>query len=185
MPGPTSQSRLNGRAPRVWNLPPAVLAHRGDMRAPRRRALAVLGAALAVSEGVAVDWVTDRSKPFSVPFDVFAADGRLWIAPQWAWSEEEEQQIAPRSPLDIKGANWAGFQQDGCPHELYKKANSVAKYVKFLEDNGFNAVRLPLGAHWVIDNPKTGDNCGSYSEHAHARRARLAWSPRCGTRASS
>ena len=118
----------------------------------------MLGAALAVSEGVAVDWVTDRSKPFSVPFDVFAADGRLWIAPEWGGG-----QIAPRSPLDIKGANWAGFQKDGCPHELYKKANSVAKYVKFLEDNGFNAVRLPLGAHWVLDNPKTGDNCGSYS----------------------
>ena len=134
------------------------------MRAPRRRALAALVAALPVAgEGVAVDWVTDRSKPFSVPFDVFAADGRLWIAPQWAWSEEEEQHIVAVAPLDIKGANWAGFQQDGCPHELYKKANSVAKYVKFLEDNGFNAVRLPLGAHWVLDNPKTGDNCGSYS----------------------
>ena len=132
------------------------------MRAPRRRALAALGAALAV-KGVAVDWVTDRSKPFSVPFDVFAADGRLWIAPEWEWSEAEERH-ATRTPLDIKGANWAGFQQDGCPHELYKRDNSVAKYVKFLEDNGFNAVRLPLGAHWVIDNPKTGDNCGSYSD---------------------
>ena len=132
------------------------------MRAPRRRALAALGAALAV-KGVAVDWVTDRSKPFSVPFDVFAADGRLWIAPEWEWSEAEERH-ATRTPLDIKGANWAGFQQDGCPHELYKRDNSVDKYVKFLEDNGFNAVRLPLGAHWVLDNPKTGDNCGSYSD---------------------
>ena len=118
------------------------------MRAPRRRALAALGAALAVSEGVAVDWVTDRSKPFSVPFDVFAADGRLWIAPQWAWSEEEEQHIVA---VDIKGANWAGFQQDGCPHELYKKGHSVEKYIKFV-DNGFQRCAAALGAHWVIDN---------------------------------
>ena len=123
------------------------------MRAPRRRALAVLAAArLVAGEGVAVDWVADRSKPFSVPFDVLADDGRLWIAPQWAWSEAEERQIAPRTPLDIKGANWAGFQSEGCPHQLWR--HSVEEYVAFLVRNRFNAVRLPLnGALINADSP--------------------------------
>ena len=38
----------------------------------------------------------------------------------------------------------AGFQANGCPHELYR--HGIQDYVDFLVDNGFNAVRLPLNA---------------------------------------
>ena len=68
-----------------------------------------------------------------------------------------------RQRLYIKGANWAGFQNSGCPHVLwpYKGRTLVTQdYVDFLARHRFNAVRLPLSAIMVNDNDAVTSSCG-------------------------
>jgi len=93
------------------------------------------------------------SAVFEQPFAVSSRDGDLWIEPLAASGH--------RSTLRLKGANWAGFQADGCPHELWK--HSLQDYVDFLVANRFNSVRMPLSAAWVNGNWRVGSNCGTYS----------------------
>ena len=64
--------------------------------------------------------------------------------------------------LHIKGANWAGLQAGGCPHQLWS-GNTVDQYIAFLVLHRFNAVRLPLSAWWVNENANVGSQCGAYS----------------------
>ena len=44
--------------------------------------------------------------PFTLPFELFAHTGKLWIQNDGAATQDE---------FHIKGVNWAGFQVDGCP----------------------------------------------------------------------
>ena len=44
--------------------------------------------------------------PFTLPFELFAHTGKLWIQNDGAATQDE---------FLVKGINWAGFQQDGCP----------------------------------------------------------------------
>ena len=89
--------------------------------------------------------------PFTLPFELFAHTGKLWIQNDGASTQDE---------FHIKGVNWAGFQVDGCPHALWR--TSVTTYVNHIVDNGFNAVRIPLSAPWVHGNWRATGNCGSY-----------------------
>lgn len=101
----------------------------------------------------------DRGIPFSIPFRVSAHGAKIWVQPhsqnasiRGIWNE-----------LHIKGANWAGFQANGCVHELWK--HTVDDYIQFLVVNGFNAVRLPLNARIVAAHswPIAGSFiCGSH-----------------------
>ena len=75
-----------------------------------------------------------RETNFSTPFTVSAHSQKLWIQAE-GW---------PPSELRLKGSNWAGFQADGCVHELWK--HGVDEYVGHLVRHGFNAVRLPCAA---------------------------------------
>ena len=89
---------------------------------------------------------TSAAAPFSKPFTLSSADGKLWIAPL--------TDATARTPLIIKGANWMGFQKDGCPSELWK--HSLDDYIAFLTVHRFNAVRLPLSADIRLRRPQTG-----------------------------
>ena len=102
-----------------------------------------------------VAWAT--SGPFSVPYESKARNRALWLEPL----PGANLSGATPARLDIKGTNWAGFQKDGCPHELYR--HSAQSYVDFLVQNGFNAVRLTLSAPLVNANASVGSNCGEYS----------------------
>lgn len=100
---------------------------------------------------VSVAWLSDNAQPFSIPFEVVGADGKLW-------AQSLELGSNSRQELHIKGANWFGFQNDGCVHELWK--HQISDYIAFLTDHSFNAVRLPLSAPLVISNDFVGSNCG-------------------------
>lgn len=92
---------------------------------------------------------------FSTPFRVSSSGGHLWIEP--------EADSSLRERLHIKGANWAGFQQGGCPHILWEydgRRTLVQDYVEFLTRHSFNAVRLPLSSVLVNANGPVASNCG-------------------------
>ena len=48
------------------------------------------------------------------------------------------------SASSVRFQTQAGFQSDGCVHELWR--HTVDEYIQFLVEHGFNAVRLPLSA---------------------------------------
>ena len=102
-------------------------------------------------------------RPFSTPFVTSAHAGRLWIAE--AVGTDTTITMPSSSSLEwtelhLRGANWAGFQANGCVHELYKY--NVSSYVQFLSANRINSVRLPLSAPLV--NAESflieGQSCG-------------------------
>ncbi|DBA02309.1 TPA: hypothetical protein N0F65_006184 [Lagenidium giganteum] len=61
-------------------------------------------------------------------------------------------------PLQIKGVNWFGMETgQAAPLGLWdNNDNGTTAYMlaKFLGDNNFNAVRLPLMATWILENKK-------------------------------
>ena len=89
---------------------------------------------LPVSPTDGVSWASEKWDNFSTPFTVSAHSQKLWIHAE-GW---------PPSELRLKGSNWAGFQADGCVHELWK--HGIDEYVGHLVRHGFNAVRLPCAA---------------------------------------
>ena len=91
--------------------------------------------------------------PWSEPFRLLSTNSSLFIEPV--------ANPSLRTRLHIKGANWAGFQADGCVHELWR--HTVSSYISFLVEHDFNAVRLPLSAYWVNEDGAVGSNCGSYA----------------------
>lgn len=110
-----------------------------------------------------VSWAED-GKPFSVPFRVSAFDSRVRIAPESSFSQAAGGSSGGGSwsELHLRGTNWAGFQADGCPHELWKY--DVDDYVSFLSSNNINAVRLPLAVPFVRhDSYRVGHICGGYN----------------------
>ena len=89
----------------------------------------------------------DEREPFSIPFNVSARNKKLWIRPSWSGVESEQE-------LRLKGATWSGMQNPDtlCPEDLGHFG--ISEYVGFLKTNGFNAVRLPLNAQAVLNNPQ-------------------------------
>ena len=83
-----------------------------------------------------VRWVSTRTKPFGVPFELATGlvDGIARITIAFEGREPE--------PLHIKGVNWFGFQTDGCVHELYK--HTVQAYIDFLVQHRYAARMLKL-----------------------------------------
>ena len=98
-------------------------------------------------------WLTGR-QAFGVAFNISSSGGALFIEPS--------SNPALRSRLHLKGSNWAGFQNDGCPHILWKDA-TVDDYVSFLVRHKFNSVRIPLNSVLVNANNAVGGSCGSYT----------------------
>ena len=89
--------------------------------------------------------------PFTVPFELSAHSGRVWashIDPSLPAAEPVE--------LRFKGANWAGFQADGCPHHI--QWFTTDEHIARLTQLDMNLVRLPLAAplvaadSWVVDS---------------------------------
>ena len=60
---------------------------------------------------------------FAKPFNIESTGSGLFI--ERAGKPHLEQ------PLHIHGVNWAGFQRDGCPHELWRADRSVPSYIAF------------------------------------------------------
>ena len=103
--------------------------------------------------------------PFSIPFAVSAHDGRIWIAPEYRLADGGGRGAAGVwEELRIRGANWAGFQANGCVHELWNFP--LQAYLDFLVRHGINLVRLPLSAT-IVTWPSPGYNttwhCGEYN----------------------
>ena len=88
-----------------------------------------------------------------MPFRLTSTLGALWIEPL--------EDAALRTRLHLKGANWAGFQADGCPHALWS-GTTVDAYISFLVRHRFNSVRLPLSSVLVNDNTAVGFNCAGF-----------------------
>ena len=80
--------------------------------------------------------------PFSVNFTVSAHHRKIWIAP--------DDGSYPETELRVKGTNWAGFQANGCVHELWK--HNVSDYIDYLVLHRYNAVRLPISG-WIVQQP--------------------------------
>ena len=112
--------------------------------------------------------------PFSIPFRVSASAGKLWIAqnassflgpsPSLASVDATPSGTAaatdPWSWLKLRGSNWAGFQNGGCVHELWR--HDAEEYIAFLASHSINAVRLPLSAP-LVNEPSfqiTNNDCG-------------------------
>ena len=111
------------------------------------------------------------SQAFSVPFEPFASEGKLWVshkgrqctntfAESCGWTEDQ-----PRRELILKGVSWSGFNDPytNCPEELggFRFARELSEYYAVLMQNGFNAVRLMLYARGVLDDPELNENrCG-------------------------
>ena len=100
----------------------------------------------------AVQWATDPTQPFSTPFNMYTAEGRIWIAPADG---------GERTAFHFKGANWAGFQASGCVHELYK--HQLQEYIDFLVLHNFNSVRLPMSVEIIGQNAETSGLCGEFT----------------------
>ena len=83
-------------------------------------------------------WTTN----FSMAFNVSAHDSKLWI-----------ERGGSAVELQLRGASWFGFEGlHMCPGET--RRHSPDKYISFLKNHGFNAVRLPLMATTINDNPR-------------------------------
>ena len=109
---------------------------------------------LMVSALTVASQVADTSSPalFSIPFSVSSRAGGLWITP--------DDNLEQHTLLMLKGANWMGFQADGCPHV---QGSGVQATIDFLVNHRFNSVRLPLSTAWVNGNWLAGQSCGEYS----------------------
>ena len=104
-------------------------------------------------------------RPFSTPFVTSAHAGRLWIAEaRDATISLPSSSSTEWTELHLRGANWAGFQANGCVHELYKY--NASSYVHFLSANHINAIRLPLSVPLI--NAQSfiiqGQSCGPHYE---------------------
>lgn len=95
------------------------------------------------------------STPFTTPFSLSARDGKLWIQRDGERSAVE---------LQLRGASWFGFEGPHmCPGET--RRHSPDKYIKFLVDHGYNAVRLPLTASEILENPKLDGTRQIFATH--------------------
>jgi len=91
------------------------------------------------------------AEPFEIPFTLSAHSGAIW-----ATHADSTLPASEPSEVFFKGANWAGFQADGCPHHLrwFTADEHVARLVQL----DMNLVRLPLSAplvaadSWVTDS---------------------------------
>ena len=112
--------------------------------------------------------------PFSVPFEPFAHDGKLFVVMQgrkcddWTLASCHWTTAQPERELILKGASWSGFHDPGtnCPEELlgFRGARDMSEYTGVLTENHFNAVRLTLYARGVLDDPLLNTNrCGHLS----------------------
>jgi aryl-phospho-beta-D-glucosidase BglC (GH1 family) len=113
---------------------------------------------------------------FSVPFEVSARDGEIWIrhrgrnctttaASSCYWTDWQ-----PENRLLIKGVSWTGFEQadTNCPEQLqgYRDHIPVSTYTDILQQYNFNAVRLPLYARGVVNDPELNINrCGKLGKN--------------------
>ena len=97
--------------------------------------------------------------PFSVPFEVDARDGRLWIRPEWATNATADE-------LLLKGASWFGAQS-GFKCVMQLNLFPAQDYLNFLQQHNFNAVRLPVSAIHVIQDSTLEDACGEYRGRSH------------------
>ena len=102
---------------------------------------------------------------FSVPHEIRAHSGRLWLRPSFALPGSEAE-----VELHLKGANWGGFEApNSCVEQL--SAWTEDDYMSMLQRRRFNAVRLPLSLRTLYryvmattdwrGNPKY--ECGPYS----------------------
>ena len=101
--------------------------------------------------------------PFNVDFNVSAHDGRLWIKPLWGDRDSEQE-------LRLKGVNWFGASGTRfCMEEI--NSISVQRYIDFMVEHEFNAVRLPLNGGTVLRNPTLDGNqwngCGEYAGYSY------------------
>jgi len=92
-------------------------------------------------------------RAFSTPFAISSEAGGLWIGPV--------DNPSSRTRLHLKGANWAGFQADGCPFQV--AGAHLSDHVDFLVQHSFNAVRLALSAAWVNGNWLASSACAEYA----------------------
>ena len=109
--------------------------------------------------------------PFSTAYDAAARDGKLWVrfagrtcstqdADSCRWTEK-----GAWSELVLKGVSWSGFQiaDTNCVEELggFQYPRDITEYLNVLSANGFNAVRLPVYAQGVLEDPVLNSNrCG-------------------------
>ena len=126
-----------------------------------RRIVLHCGASMTFFSSRDVRWAPD-GEPFSRAFSVSAHSQKLWI------QAEDRSGVPLGEPMHLmlKGTNWAGFQANGCVHELWK--HSLQNYLDRLVDNHFNAVRLPLSLalvaadSWIITGTEDAEHprCG-------------------------
>ena len=98
--------------------------------------------------------------------------------PTW-WSSHDGALFVDGEPLLLKGVNWYGFQTDqGVVHGLYAQPPSV--FYKILEDNSFNAVRIPVDLDLILYDRKHGfikPEPDEVEERAAETNACLAFAP--------
>ena len=68
--------------------------------------------------------MADPSVPFSIPFEVSARQGRLWIRPEWASNTTGDE-------LLLKGASWFGAQ-GGFACVMQLNIYTADDYLRFL-----------------------------------------------------
>ena len=174
--GPVS----NQTKPRRWSLHlPSFTSTRGKTpkRGKQRRLSIYFYNCMGWRHGDAPAAVPNQAvaaRPFAVPFDVSAREGRLWISfrgrhcatayqSSCSWTGQQ-----PERELLLKGVSWSGFQDPttNCVEELggFRYFTPITEYLSVLAHHHFNAVRLPLYARGVLENPPLNMNrCGHLS----------------------
>lgn len=116
------------------------------------------------------------SRPFAVPFIVTGHDAKLWASfrgrncKDWTAASCGWTDWQPEIEIVLKGVSWSGFENPStkCVEELlgFRGARELAEYIQVLSSNSFNAVRLPLYAQGVMEDPPLNTNrCGHLSRH--------------------
>jgi len=94
--------------------------------------------------------------PFSIPFNVSAHSGRLWIRPHWSDPENADE-------LFLKGVNWFGAAGSRrCMEEM--NVVTAQSYIDWCTQHSINAVRIPLSVPSVLNTQFRLDGrvCGEY-----------------------
>ena len=126
----------------------------------------------------AVSNAATAGQKFGVDYEAEARNGKLWIryAGRHCTTQYDESCVwdpigGNWSELVLKGVSWSGMhdKRTNCVEELggFRYYRPMGEYIGALQAGHFNAVRLPLYASGVLDDPRVNEQrCGRLS-HAN------------------
>lgn len=125
----------------------------------------------------AVSNAATAGQKFGVDYEAEARNGKLWIryAGRHCTTQYDESCVwdpigGNWSELVLKGVSWSGMhdKRTNCVEELggFRYYRPMGEYIGAFQAGHFNAVRLPLYASGVLDDPRVNEQrCGRLSHN--------------------